>query len=37
MALVVSGIASTVWMQPVMALTFGLLNLLLSPLAALVL
>lgn len=36
MALVVSGIVSTVWMQPVMALTFGLLDLLLSPLAALV-
>jgi len=34
--LVVAGIASTFWMQPVMALTFGLLNLLLSPLAALV-
>ncbi|MDE2417667.1 MAG: site-2 protease family protein [Burkholderiales bacterium] len=36
MALVVSGIVSSVWMQPVMALTFGLLDLLLSPLAALV-
>ena len=31
MALVLSGIASTIWMQPLMALTFGLLNLLLTP------
>jgi len=36
MALVVSGIVSSLWMQPVMALTFGLVDLLLSPLAALV-
>ena len=36
MALVVSGIVSSLWMQPVMALTFGLVNFLLSPLAALV-
>ena len=31
-----AGVVSAVWMQPVMALTFGLLDLLLSPLAALV-
>jgi Zn-dependent protease len=36
MALVVSGIVSSLWMQPVMALTFGLVDLVLSPLAALV-
>ena len=36
MALVVSGLVSSLWMQPVMALTFGLVDLLLSPLAALV-
>ena len=36
MALVVSGIVSSLWMQPVMALTFGLVDVLLSPLAALV-
>ena len=35
MALVVSGLVSSLWMQPVMALTFGLVDLLLSPLAAL--
>ena len=35
MALVVMNVISTLWMQPVMALTFGLLNILLSPLAAL--
>ena len=35
MALVIAGVVSTLWMQPVMALTFGFLNLLLSPLAAL--
>jgi Zn-dependent protease len=35
MALVIAGVVSSLWMQPVMALTFGLLNLLLSPLAAL--
>ena len=35
MALVVAGVISTLWMQPVMALTFGLLDLLLSPLSAL--
>lgn len=33
MALVVAGVISKLWMQPLMALTFGLLNLLLSPLA----
>ena len=33
MALVVAGIVSKLWMQPLMALTFGLLNLLLSPLS----
>ena len=36
MGLVIAGVVSAVWMQPVMALTFGLLDLLLSPLAALV-
>ena len=36
MALVVSGLVSSLWMQPVMALTFGLVDLLLSPLSALV-
>jgi Zn-dependent protease len=35
MALVVSGLVSSLWMQPVMGLTFGLVDLLLSPLAAL--
>jgi Zn-dependent protease len=36
MGLVIAGVVSTLWMQPVMALTFGLLDLLLSPLAMLV-
>jgi len=36
MALVLVGVVSTLWMQPVMALTFALLDLLLSPLALLV-
>ncbi len=36
MALVVSGLVSSLWMQPVMGLTFGLVDLLLSPLAAMV-
>jgi Zn-dependent protease len=36
MALVIAGIVSSLWMQPVMALTYGLLELLLSPLSALV-
>jgi len=36
MALVVSGLVSSLWMQPVMALTFGLVDLLLSPLSALI-
>jgi hypothetical protein len=31
MALVIAGILSTLWMQPVMDLTFALLNLLLTP------
>lgn len=35
MALVIMNVISTLWMQPVMALTFGVLNILLSPLAAL--
>ena len=35
-ALVVSGLVSSLWMQPMMALTFGLVDLLLSPLSALV-
>ena len=36
MALVIMGVISTLWMQPVMALTYGLLNILLYPFAALV-
>jgi Zn-dependent protease len=36
MALVVTGLVSSLWMQPVMAVTFGFVDLLLSPLAALV-
>ncbi|WP_367848895.1 site-2 protease family protein [Rhodoferax sp. WC2427] len=36
MALVISGIVSTLWMQPVMGLTFGLLQILLSPLSFLI-
>jgi len=36
MALVIAGVVSTLWMQPVMALTFALLDLLLSPLSMLV-
>ena len=36
MALVVTGLVSSLWMQPVMALTFGLVDLVLSPLSALV-
>jgi len=35
MALVVSGIVSSLWMQPLMGLTLGLLDFLLAPLAAL--
>lgn len=31
MALVLAGIVSTLWMQPLMALTYGLLNILLTP------
>ncbi len=36
MGLVIAGVLSSLWMQPVMALTFGLLDTLLSPLAMLV-
>ena len=36
MALIVTGFLSTFWMQPVMAMTLGLLQLLLTPLAALI-
>ena len=36
MALVISGIVSTLWLQPVMGLTFGLLDILLSPLTFLI-
>jgi Zn-dependent protease len=36
MGLVIAGVVSTLWMQPVMALTFGLLKLLLSPFAMMV-
>jgi Zn-dependent protease len=36
MALVIAGVVSSLWMQPVMALTSGLLEILLSPLSALV-
>ncbi|MFM1979910.1 MAG: hypothetical protein RLZ68_1175 [Pseudomonadota bacterium] len=36
MALVIAGVVSSLWMQPVMALTYGLLEILLSPLSALV-
>lgn len=35
MALVIAGIVSTLWMQPVMALTFGLLDIVLTPLSLL--
>ncbi|GAB3491140.1 site-2 protease family protein [Curvibacter fontanus] len=35
MALVLTGIVSTLWMQPVMGLTYGLLDLLLTPLSLL--
>jgi len=35
MALVIAGVVSSLWMRPLMALTFGLINLLLSPLAML--
>jgi hypothetical protein len=31
MALVIAGVLSTVWMQPVMGLTFDLIDLLLTP------
>jgi Zn-dependent protease len=36
MALVIAGVVSTLWMRPVMKLTYGLLELLLTPLAALI-
>ncbi len=36
MALVIAGVVSSLWMQPVMALTYGLLEVLLAPLSALV-
>jgi Zn-dependent protease len=36
MALVVSGVVSTLWMRPLMSLTFGLLELLLTPLSFLI-
>ena len=36
MGLVVAGVISNLWMQPLMSLTFGFLELLLSPLAALI-
>jgi Zn-dependent protease len=36
MALVVTGLVSSLWMQPVMSVTFGFVDLLLSPLSALV-
>jgi Zn-dependent protease len=35
MALVLAGVISTLWMQPLMSLTFGLLDILLTPLAML--
>ena len=35
MALVIAGVISSLWMQPLMALTYGLLDLLLTPLAML--
>ncbi len=36
MALVIAGVVSSLWMQPLMSLSFGLLDLLLTPLALLV-
>ena len=33
MALVIAGVVSALWMQPIMALTFSLLKLVLSPLS----
>jgi Zn-dependent protease len=35
MALVIAGVISTLWMQPVMALTYGLLDILLNPVSML--
>jgi Zn-dependent protease len=36
MALVISGVVSTLWLQPVMGLTYGLLDILLAPLSFLI-
>jgi len=36
MALVILGVVSTLWMQPIMALTYGLLDILLTPLSFLI-
>lgn len=36
MALVITGVVSSLWMQPLMKLTFGIINVLLAPLALLV-
>jgi Zn-dependent protease len=36
MALVVSGVVSALWMQPLMTLTYGLIELLLTPLSLLI-
>jgi hypothetical protein len=36
MALVLAGVVSNLWLRPLMALTFQLINLLLTPLAWLV-
>jgi len=36
MALVITGVVSSLWMQPLMTLTFGIINVLLAPLALLV-
>jgi hypothetical protein len=33
MALVIAGVVSKLWMQPLMALTYGLLDILLAPIA----
>jgi hypothetical protein len=35
MALVITGVVSTLWLQPLMTLTFGLLDILLTPIAML--
>jgi hypothetical protein len=36
MALVITGVVNNLWMQPLIGLTFDVLKLLLSPLAALI-